>query len=333
MTKRFDGKTAVSHLSLTLNEAEIICLLGPSGCGKTTLLRLMAGLEVPDSGEVWLNGRNLTTTPPHQRGFGMMFQDFALFPHKNVFGNVAFGLQQQGHSQPQIQARVEQMLALVDLVGFGQRRVDQLSGGEQQRVALARALAPRPRLLLLDEPLGALDRALRERLMMEIRQILQQVGVTAVTVTHDQTEAFAMADRIVLMNQGQIEQIGPPEAIYEQPQSKFVAQFLGFQNLLPGLVVAADAVETAIGRLPVPASLPAIGTAVTLLIKPDAATTVGDGVAVEGLVTAVAFRGRYSQVWLQIGQQKLLLEFQQLPPLAVGKPLQVWLASQKIALL
>ena len=331
VTKTFEGTTAVSNLSLTIDEGEVVCLLGPSGCGKTTLLRLIAGLEQPDSGAVYLNGRNLTPIPPHERGLGMMFQDFALFPHKNVFGNVAFGLQMRGDSPQQVQARVEEMLALVDLSGLAERDIEQLSGGEQQRVALARALAPGPPLLMLDEPLGALDRALRERLMLEVRDILQRVGVTAVYVTHDQTEAFAIADRIVVMNKGEIEQVGTPQAIYERPHTPFVARFLGFHNLLAGVVVAENEVETGIGCLPISTPLPPIGTQVMVLIKPDVGTfTEGHGIEMAGRIAAVSFRGRYYQVWLQVAQTTLLLEFNQSPPATAGDKLQFRLRSEQI---
>ena len=335
ISKRFAGTTAVSQLSLTIDEGEIVCLLGPSGCGKTTLLRLITGLEQPDSGEVWLNGRHLTPISPHQRGLGMMFQDFALFPHKNVFGNIAFGLQQSGDTPQQIQARVEEMLALVDLSGFGERSIEQLSGGEQQRVALARALAPRPRLLMLDEPLGALDRALRERLMLELRHILKQVGVTALTVTHDQTEAFAIADRIVVMNEGQIEQVGTPQAIYGQPHTPFVARFLGFHNILAGTVVSPSEVETVICRLRINTPLPSLGTAVSLLIKPDAIAQTSEILYnnLEGTVTAVSFRGRYYQVWLQVGESSLLFETPHPPSNEIGQIHQFNLNPDRILII
>jgi ABC-type Fe3+/spermidine/putrescine transport system ATPase subunit len=223
------------------------------------------------------------------------------------------------------------MLALVDLTGLAEREIEQLSGGEQQRVALARALAPGPPLLMLDEPLGALDRALRERLMLEVRDILQRVGVTAVYVTHDQTEAFAIADRIAVMNKGQIEQVGPPQVIYERPHTPFVARFLGFHNLLVGVVVAENEVETRIGCLPLGPPLPPIGTQVTVLIKPDAGTfSQGDGIEMTGQITAVFFRGRYYQVWLQVGRETLLLEFTQPPPTTVGDKLQFRLRPEQI---
>jgi ABC-type Fe3+/spermidine/putrescine transport system ATPase subunit len=330
VTKRFEGITAVAALSLTINEGDIVCLLGPSGCGKTTLLRLIAGLEQLDSGKVLFAGRDITSIPPHLRGFGMMFQDFALFPHKDVFGNVAFGLQMRGDEATSVNARVTEMLALVDLAGFEKRDISQLSGGEQQRVALARALAPGPRLLLLDEPLGALDRALRERLMLELRQILKEVGVTDVSVTHDQTEAFAIADRIAVMNAGQIEQISTPQTLYHQPQTPFVARFLGFHNVLDGVVVSQNVVETGIGRLSIAASLPDVGQAVQVLIRPDGACLGGD---VVGVVTAVSFRGRYSQVWVQVGAHELMFEVGETAAWVVGHTVALTLSDDALILL
>jgi ABC-type Fe3+/spermidine/putrescine transport system ATPase subunit len=319
LTKTYPPQTtAVDHVSLAIAQGDIVCLLGPSGCGKTTLLRLIAGLEYPDSGEVWFDGRDVAQIPPHLRDFGMMFQDFALFPHKNVYDNVAFGLEMHGLPQPQIAQRVAEMLALVDLVGYDARDIAQLSGGEQQRVALARALAPGPRLLMLDEPLGALDRALRERLMLELRAILKRVGVTAVYVTHDQTEAFAIADRIAVMNKGQIEQIAAPQTVYGRPATPFVARFLGLFNVLGGTAVGTDMVETAIGRLVCTDRLPVAGTPVTLLVRPEAASALPDEEAgaeniIAGTLTAVSFRGRYYQIWLESQGVELMFEMADAP--------------------
>lgn len=337
LTKSFvPAATAVAGVSLQIAAGEIICLLGPSGCGKTTLLRMIAGLVRPDSGSVWLDGQEITAVLPHLRGFGMMFQDFALFPHKNVFANVAFGLEMHGWSREQIAARVTEMLALVDLTDLAQRDVAQLSGGEQQRVALARSLAPRPRLLMLDEPLGALDRTLRERLMLELRQILQRVEVTAVYVTHDQTEAFAIADRIVVMNGGRIEQIATPQELYARPATPFVARFLGFQNVLAGVVAAAGVVATAVGDLHVLNDTPEVGTAVRLLLRPEAVQLPAQGASGENVlaatVTALSFRGRYVQVWFDVNGAPLMFELAPGHELRSGQPVRLLLAAEGILL-
>lgn len=310
-----------------------MCLLGPSGCGKTTLLRLIAGLETPDSGSILFEGRDIMGVPPHQRGFGLMFQEFALFPHKNVGQNIAFGVQHWPHAQER-QARVKEMLALVGLTGFAGRDVNSLSGGERQRVALARSLAPGPRLLMLDEPLGALDRALRERLMLEIRQILKGLGLTAIYVTHDQTEAFAVADRVAVMNRGRIEQDGSPEVVYYQPATPFVAQFLGFTNLLPGQVSAGGQVETPWGEWSIPQAqqYPA-GTDVTVLIRPEAASVEAvSEIVVEGELTTSLFRGRFYQITLSAAGQLLTFEMPLNDLLAVGSRVKLWLDPTKISI-
>jgi ABC-type Fe3+/spermidine/putrescine transport system ATPase subunit len=246
LTKTYEGTPLLRDISLTVEHGEIVCLLGPSGSGKTTLLRIIAGLEHADSGDVSFDSENLRNVPVHQRAFGMMFQDLALFPHKNVFDNIAFGLRMKNMRRDEIRMRVEEALELVGLEGFSSRNVNNLSGGEQQRVALARSLAPRPRLLMFDEPLGALDRILREQLVGDLRAILKRIGMTAVYVTHDQDEAFAIADRVVIIHNGHVAQIGTPEEIYRAPASAFVAQFLGLTNLFDG--AARDGrVETSLG--------------------------------------------------------------------------------------
>ncbi len=310
-----------------------MCLLGPSGCGKTTLLRLIAGLEIPNSGVVLFEDREINNTPPHQRGFGLMFQEFALFPHKNVGQNIAFGLQHWPRVEKR-QARVEEMLALVGLTGFAGRDVNSLSGGERQRVALARSLAPGPRLLMLDEPLGALDRALRERLMLEIRQILKGLGLTAIYVTHDQTEAFAVADRVVVMNRGRIEQDSSPEEVYYRPATPFVARFLGFTNLLPGQVKLGGQVETSWGNWPIaPVQDYPAGINVTVLVRPEAASleAVGEFV-VEGELTASLFRGRFYQITLAAANHLLTFEMPLNDLPAIGSKIKLWLDPAGISL-
>jgi len=327
------GEPVLADVDLDVDAGEIVCLLGPSGCGKTTLLRIIAGLEDADAGHVRYQGRDLARVPVHAREFGFMFQDFALFPHKNVGENVAFGLRMANQSKASIAARVDEMLALVNLEGFGDRSIFDLSGGERQRVALARSLAPSPGLLMLDEPLGALDRSLREELMIELRAILKRVGVTALYVTHDQQEAFAIADRIVVMQRGHVEQIGAPQAIHDQPASEFVARFLGFHNLIPARVHGRGAsgaapgdpllVDTPIGRVALCADSLRCRewdepmTDAILLIRPEAArfvdeSFVGDGEAlgddkasggnliVHGLLTTSSFRGSYYRVTLAV---------------------------------
>lgn len=278
--KTFGGATAVSDVGFTMAAGEILCFLGASGCGKTTLLRIIAGLERADAGTIRFEGRDMAGVPPHRRSFGMMFQDFALFPHRNVIQNVTYGLALRKLPAGETERRAEEMLEMVGLAGFAERNVGELSGGERQRVALARSLAPHPRLLMLDEPLGSLDRALRERLMVELRRILKAVGVTAIFVTHDQAEAFAIADRIAVFSEAKIAQIAAPEVVYHRPASETVAKFLGFRNFLTGTVDAAGAVETAAGALYPDTTGLLPGQAVTLMLKPDTARVLLDGESV-----------------------------------------------------
>ncbi|MDQ4626674.1 ABC transporter ATP-binding protein [Janthinobacterium lividum] len=236
LVKEFDGVRAVNDISVTINKGEIFALLGSSGCGKSTLLRMLAGFETPTSGRIALAGNSIVDVPPHQRPINMMFQSYALFPHLSVWDNIAFGLRRDGLPKAEVAARVEQMLALVQLAQYAKRKPHQLSGGQQQRVALARSLAKRPQLLLLDEPLGALDKKLRERTQMELVNIIEQVGVTCVMVTHDQDEAMSMATRIAVMSEGRILQVGAPGEIYETPNCRFVADFIGSVNLFDGRI-------------------------------------------------------------------------------------------------
>ena len=274
LEKTFD-RPAVRDISLKLEQGRVLCLLGPSGCGKTTLLRLIAGLEEPDRGSIFFEGRDVTQKPVHLRQFGMMFQEFALFPHKNVFDNVAFGLQMLDLDAARVETRTAAMLELTGLADLRQRNVAELSGGERQRVALARSLAPEPRLLMLDEPLGSLDRALRERLLLEIRSILKELRMTAIFVTHDQSEAFSVGDDIAVMNQGRVVQKDTPESLHMHPRSLFVARFLGFKNLLPGSITEAGGINTDLGTLfPANTGAPA-GKKVTVLLRPESARLAG----------------------------------------------------------
>jgi ABC-type Fe3+/spermidine/putrescine transport system ATPase subunit len=293
----FGSKPILRGVDLHVSQGEIVCLLGPSGCGKTTLLRVVAGLEQAARGEVRVDEQPIQQVPVNERGFGLMFQDFALFPHMTVAQNVAFGLEMQGRSAHERQARVSEVLRLVNLTGFEGRDVTRLSGGERQRVALARSLAPAPRLLMLDEPLGSLDAALREQLVVELRTIIKQVGLTAIHVTHDQREAYAIADRIAVMNQGLIEQIDTPAAIYQQPTTHFVARFLGLHNLVPVLRWQAGMAETALGRFPVAQQSP------YLLLHPDhlhpLTTESTTAPIVTGQITEVVFLGESYRVRLR----------------------------------
>jgi spermidine/putrescine transport system ATP-binding protein len=243
ITKRFDDVVAVDDLSLDVESGKFYALLGPSGCGKTTTLRMIGGFEDPTSGTIYLGDRTVTGQPPHKRDVNTVFQSYALFPHLTIFENVAFGLRRSKVKGSEVRTRTEEMLQVVGLKGYGNRKPRQLSGGQQQRVALGRALVNRPRVLLLDEPLGALDLKLRKEMQFELKRIQHDMGITFVHVTHDQEEAMTMADSIVVMNDGRIEQMGEPAELYESPATAFVANFLGVSNLLPGTVEGTDAVR------------------------------------------------------------------------------------------
>jgi ABC-type Fe3+/spermidine/putrescine transport system ATPase subunit len=292
ITKQYAGAPLLHDISLTIHAGEIVSLLGPSGSGKTTLLRIIAGLEQPERGEVIFEGRNLRGVPPHQRGMGLMFQDLALFPHKNVFENVAFGLRMQGIPRAEIRARVLETLELVGLASLAQRDVNNLSGGEQQRVALARALAPRPRLLMFDEPLGALDRLLREQLVAELRAILKRIGMTALYVTHDQDEAFVIADRVAILHATRIVQMGTPAEIYHAPANTFVAQFLGLTNLFPAQIRGDGQVVTELGEFRYASASPPGDIPLYALIRPERVRVGTTGIAAR--VEECVFRaGKY----------------------------------------
>ena len=297
LTASFDDTPVLRGIDLEIDEGEIFCLLGSSGCGKTTLLRIIAGLEESDNGQVLINGESISHIPVHLRDFGLMFQDFALFPHMDVIDNVRFGLKMRGMDSEDQQKRAHEVLELVGLSDFEERDVTQLSGGEKQRVALARSLAPNPRLLMLDEPLGSLDAGLRERLAIDLRNIIKRVGLTSIYVTHDQQEAFAIADRIAIMNDGRIEQVGTPQELYKRPQTAFAAQFLGLANTVPVISYENGSAKTVIGDFPV-TDMPD-----SLLIHPDGIRLADSNSAgkLTGNVVECVFQGNSYRVRVELG--------------------------------
>lgn len=282
VTVRFDNTAALAGIDLSVANGEVVCMLGPSGSGKTTMLRAVAGLEPLADGAILHNGRDLAGVPPHRRDVGLMFQDHALFPHRDVLANVAFGPRVRGAADAA--ARAREMLELVGLAGFDSRRIDQLSGGEQQRVALARSLAPAPSLLMLDEPLGSLDRELRERLAVELRDLFTRLGLTAVFVTHDHDEAFAIGDRVAVLRGGRIEQIDPPVDLWRRPRTEFVARFLGWD------------VTDVFGE--------------RVAVRPDGLRIAGsgssDGATVEATVTSRVFRRDHYVIAVRVGDRSVL---------------------------
>ncbi|WP_328319898.1 ABC transporter ATP-binding protein [Streptomyces sp. NBC_00388] len=295
VTVRFGQRVALDAVDLTVAEHETVCVLGPSGSGKSTLLRVVAGLQQASAGRVLLDGAEQSGVPVHRRGVGLMFQDHQLFPQRDVAGNVGFGLRMRSVPRDEQASRVAELLDLVGLPGAGRRAVAALSGGEQQRVALARALAPRPKLLMLDEPLGQLDRSLRERLVVELRDLFGRLGTTVLAVTHDQGEAFALADRVVVMENGRIAQAGTPLEVWQRPASEFVARFLGFDNVVAA-TVTGRAAETPWGKIPVPAGSPQ-GEG-RLLVRPAGVRLSAPRDGLRCTVQARTFRGSHVAVLL-----------------------------------
>jgi len=273
VTKAFGDVIAVDNVSFQVFDGEFLCLVGPSGCGKTTTLRLIAGFEYATAGEIFIHGEDMAAVPPHRRKVGMVFQSYALFPHLSVFENVAFGLRERRVDRQEIAEKVPQYLEMVRLGGYQDRKPGQLSGGQQQRVALARALVVQPSLLLMDEPLGSLDRKLRDEMQLEIKALLDELGITTITVTHDQDEALVMSDRVAVMKDGHVEQVGAPREIYEHPQSVFCATFLGVSNLFSGAVTrqtAEEAILTTAEGLELSCAQPGAAQGqVTLVIRPE----------------------------------------------------------------
>ncbi|HYK95793.1 MAG TPA: ABC transporter ATP-binding protein [Candidatus Dormibacteraeota bacterium] len=345
LTKRFGEVVAVDDVSLQIGAGEFFSLLGPSGCGKTTTLRMIGGFDLPTSGRIELRGTDVTSAPPDKRPVNMVFQSYALFPHLDVAGNIAFGLKRRGVDGAEIRRRTGAILELVHLAGYEKRRTNELSGGQQQRIALARALVNEPNVLLLDEPLGALDLKLRKRLQVELKRIQMDVGITFVYVTHDQEEALTMSDRIAVMRGGRIEQVGPPEDLYDRPATAFVADFIGTTNLLRGTVesIADGAAVVRLdsgdrcriapdGRQP--------GQAVQLSIRPEAISVDGSNEAMEGLplhatIEQVAYLGAavQYQIRTQGGLAMTVLAGKSGPRFESGQAVRLaWLPAEALVI-
>jgi putrescine transport system ATP-binding protein len=312
VSKRFGAVPAVESLTLDIAQGEFFALLGPSGCGKTTLLRMVAGFEAPSEGRILLDGEDIGAVPPHRRPVNMMFQSYALFPHLSVEGNITFGLRQEKTSRAEIGERVAEMLTLTRLQGFGGRRIDELSGGQRQRVALARSLIKRPRVLLLDEPLAALDKKLRAETQFELMELQRKLGTTFVIVTHDQEEAMIVADRIAVMNHGQLIQVGKPAEIYERPNSRWIADFIGEVTMIKGRISAAGAVDSALGQLRIADSGSAkADDTVWLALRPEkigiSAARPPSGLnAVAGTVFEIGYRGDMSVYKVRLADRSLM---------------------------
>jgi putative spermidine/putrescine transport system ATP-binding protein len=343
LVKAFGANQVVKGVDLSFNQGEFVTLLGPSGCGKTTILRMIAGFEQPTSGTITVDGHDITTLAPNKRQIGMVFQAYALFPNMNVADNIGFGLKIAGMPRPQREARVEEMLKLIGLSGLGKRYPFELSGGQQQRVALARALAPSPRMLLLDEPLSALDAKIRVSLREQIREIQRELGITTVFVTHDQEEALSISDRIVVMNAGTVEQFGEPFEIYNRPATRFVATFVGTLNTLEATVADAATKSVRLGgnTVTVPA-LPASarsGEAIALTMRPEAVSLATDGsrdIVLDGKVAEVAFLGSVIRLKVDLGDNIISLDTfndQRTPPPAHGAQVRVGIAASDVLVL
>lgn len=322
VTKRFGNNTVIDDLSLSIPQGSMVTLLGPSGCGKTTVLRLVAGLEKPTEGRMYIDGEDVTDRSIQQRDICMVFQSYALFPHMSLGDNVGYGLKMLGLPKAEIKKRVDEALELVDLAGFADRFVDQISGGQQQRVALARALILKPKVLLFDEPLSNLDANLRRSMREKIRELQQQFNITSLYVTHDQSEAFAVSDMVLVMNKGKIMQLGSPQALYRQPASKFMASFMGDANIFPA-TLSADSVNIFNYCLPRPEQFATDKTQVTVGVRPEAITLSLQGEDSQRCtVTHVAYMGPQYEVTVDWHGQSMLLQINatQLQP-SVGENL------------
>ncbi len=345
VTKTFGDFTALNSVCLDVRDGEFICFLGPSGCGKTTLLRAIAGLDIQTSGTIHQAGRDISALPPEERDFGIVFQSYALFPNLTVRQNIAFGLENRGLKRADVKARVDELLELVDLPTHGHKYPSQISGGQQQRVALARALAPSPGLILLDEPLSALDAKVRIHLRQELKQLQERLGVTTVMVTHDQDEALSIADRIVVMNMGVVEQVGTPQEIYDNPASRFVADFIGAMNFVEGVVENGDDVRAGDLVLSLRRSVRPSGTQAVVAIRPEDVRILGADAQsdwdlanrLEADVCAVEFLGSHLRVSLRhpaFSPRPLVAQLSQQVAralqIAPGKRLQVVLPPERL---
>lgn len=309
ISKSFDGEPILQNIDLNIQDGAFVTLLGPSGCGKTTTLRILAGFIQPDEGKVIFDGQDITSLPPYKRQVNTIFQRYALFPHLNVFENIAFGLRVNKVPKHEIEERVNEMLKTVNLVGFGKRKVSSLSGGQQQRVAIARALVNNPKVLLLDEPLGALDLKLRKDMQNELKSIQQRLGITFVFVTHDQEEALSMSDVVVVMDSGRIQQIGSPLDIYNEPKNAFVADFIGESNILDGIMLEDELVEVYGTRFPCVDKGFACHEPVDVVIRPEDVDIVSeeDGM-LRGTVSAITFKGVHYEIIVDVQGFKWMIQ-------------------------
>jgi putative spermidine/putrescine transport system ATP-binding protein len=343
LTKSFGANTVVKSVNFGFSKGEFISLLGPSGCGKTTILRMIAGFEAPTSGSIRIDGQDITSLKPNQRQLGMVFQAYALFPNLNVGDNIGFGLKIAGMPAEQRRARVDEMLRLIGLPGFEKRYPYEMSGGQQQRVALARAIAPRPRMLLLDEPLSALDAKIRVSLREEIRAIQLDLGITTVFVTHDQEEALSISDRIVVMNAGNIEQLGAPHEIYNKPATRFVASFVGHLNNIEAIVADPAAKTVTIdgqtARVPTLPRDATTGAPISLTLRPEMLSPIernGNDITLSGTIADVTFLGSVIRLRVSLGQNIVSLDTfndQRTAPPARGEPITISLASKDLLVL
>ncbi|WP_313345364.1 spermidine/putrescine ABC transporter ATP-binding protein [Sedimentibacter sp.] len=329
ITKKFDGEIVLDDINLSVKKNEFVTLLGPSGCGKTTTLRIIGGFETPDEGEVYFDGNLINDVPPFKRQLNTVFQKYALFPHMNVFENIAFGLRIKKTDEKLIESKVEKMLELFNLKNYGKRRIDQLSGGQQQRIAIARALVNEPKVLLLDEPLGALDLKLRKEMQHELKAMQKQIGITFIYVTHDQEEALTMSDTIVVMNDGIIQQMGTPIDIYNEPENAFVADFIGESNIIDGVMhddylveflgKKFDCVDKGFGR----------GEEVDVVIRPEDLDLTPEGKGkLEGVVKSVTFKGVHYEMDIMVNDYEFLVHSTDMAP--VGETVGLTLTPDDI---